>query len=406
MNTKKLLLCGALSLSFMLGGCFSSDSSKNENTANDGDNTVNNDGYIVDENGDIIYNGAAKVGDFAKYTFSRTNMKLTYEVSGAHFSQQNGEPSTGSLDVHSINGINAFYYAIEANNPNNPIGMMLTKNMGMGVVPTNGSQPALVLALQNSNVDASQLAGKTFTYIDVTNNNGTSVKPFIVTFSSDGSFSVKDLLTNTSNSGCWRVSNDQSFIEAEIVSVESCATYNGYGTQGTNPTDATTDSHYFKTIIKPARTQNGRAGFIVDHVDGSGVGIGLEKKSISAPSSEVRMDVFSGSISTNITEQSLNFLWNFSFNGTTGTKKQYSCSISNLSPSCTLTSAGEGFTIVYNQVCNPNGSGTISGEDYVGLSCLTLNSGEQYNVFIDTEDRYFIAVGEDGSLLVGGDNRQ
>jgi hypothetical protein len=306
------------------------------------------------------YTGAATAGDFARFSVNGTT--LYYTVTGPIFGELNGsvemEPMFGNLDTHfwkSKGGdVKAFF----------------SRNIGLAYVETSDGREAIITGLRKV-TDINTIIGKTFVYVDLRNSGIDGCEITINGSSNDtyGNFTY-ECLSGTSGAGCWKldISNNRLLATTEPTQDANgnpdCANWDG-----SNPTEY--------VVAKPG---NNRAGFVVDHTDGSGVGIGLEKKAYSTeldPNKTYTFEIL-GIYPDEICPGTVTVYFN-------GTEWVYEWQ----SDYCNETSNG---TLALDNIC--------PGTAYEGVICATNNvSGNQYNVLFDPVDGYYIAVSTDGENI-------
>ena len=357
---KRLSLYIIIVISYLLTGC-------------GGNNNTNPTSSNKDYSG--TYKGAATVGDLGSFNFSTsspyTNATLSYTITGSVYTSASASnviltPLGGSSDGHfweNSNGIDIF----------------VASNIGIANDP-NLSPPAKIVALRNPD-DANTImpsagAIKKFIYIDHNRNSNTQ-KGCVVKFKGDKSleYSCSD---TTSGNGCWAYDpNDNKKVLASI-STSSC-TYSNI-----------VSNLDFNIMLKSGIK---RDALIVDHVDGSGIGVGVEKKAITTTNNNP--------------------------NGDLDPSKTYEFKIlqhDNLGNACieTATLSYNTNQWVYNATraapCSGSSSGIVELNRYYDSSGILLstngavaihnsaNSINSYkNLLFDIENGYFIAIKYDGS---------
>ena len=316
------------------------------------------------------YTGAANPGDFAQYTI-RGN-QLDYNVTGAVFGNK-----SGTLNLIDVTGSGLFYLAPDGHG--DYLKILRSNNLGIAVVPT-GSGDTFVVGLQVAldSIDVNKIAGKTYIYAEIDkNNDGThSIEGALITLNSNGTLSMLRM-DGSQDTGCWKVSGNH--ILAKGDGATDCSSI----------TDTTAD---VRAVIKPSATTNGRAGFIVDLVDGTGIGIGLEQKAIDINDLNATFEAYEYPL--NGTDDPVLVHVVVDNNGTDGnfTGTPYSCDTNG----CSLDySAAESGTIKINQTCD--------GHSIDGVMCAVRNHNGipvSYIGFVDKDDGYFIMTSSN-SVLIG-----
>ncbi len=309
------------------------------------------------------YTGAATAGDFAIFTVSGTT--LSYSLKGTIFGQ-----IKNSIDIEPMfAGTGPHTHFWKSKNGN--VEIFLSSNIGLAYVQNaKDTQDAIVVGLKDiSNIN--NIIGKTFVYVDLRTNgvDGCEIKINGTINNTSGTFDYT-CLSGLSGTGCWKLDSQSNILTAtvnppkDINGNPDCVNWDG-----SNPTEY--------VIAKPG---NNRAGFVVDHTDGSGVGIGLEKKAYSA-------------------ELDQNKTYTFEIIGID--------SSGNICPA-TVTISFDGSSWKYewkSTYCNEITSGTLSldkvcpNTTYNGVICATDNKGNQYNVMFDPVDGYYIAISTDGTYI-------
>ena len=332
-----------------------------------GDSTTSN---IVTEpykNFQGTYVGAAKGGDFATYTVNGT--VVSYKLNGPIFGQKSGSFEIEPM-VQGASSNTHFWKSKDGN-----VYMFLSRNLGLAYIPNaspNGDN-AIVVGLREVG-DISQIIGKTFVYVDITTNG---VDGCEVAINSDNTFTF-NCLSGSSGSGCWKLDQNNNRLLATTAQSTNCSIWDG-----SNP-------EYY-VVAKPP-TNNGRAGFILDHTDGSGIGIGLEKKQynldtvlqggqVQFETLDWTVDPITGNVvfcqaTVTVYKDQNTGQWKYSW------KSSAPCNFS-----------GEG---VLEQNCYYDSNNNSYA--YNGVLCAYNQTlGNYYNVMVDIQEGYYIAVKSDGS---------
>lgn len=338
------------------------------------------------------YLGAASAGDFAEFSMD-SDGQLTYSLSGFHF-----DGATGTIDTTNMAG--GFYTATV---DGDTLGLFMTSNLGLAVLPDESGKTPFISGLANSSAVTSEVAGKDYLFVGWKDDDELAQ---VITVNSDGSLSVKqieDVVTEenggpvaTSIVGCWAKSPNGEYINALIdghpdyVDVTSCSSVD----------ETDTNDGYARVVIKPG---DSRAGFIIDYADGSGFGIGLERKELEETPSDIPYDIFSMNFADVAFD--LNNFQRFVVESDetaddTGsvTEYEYNCTTDG----CTLTTeVSETFTVHYNQICaedhGVDGAADPDRLPFDGMVCVisegvgSLPTGSMFNALVDIEDGYFIA---------------
>ena len=290
------------------------------------------------------YEGAATAGDYA--TLNVSGSTVSYNLTGANFG-----PASGTLNL-----TQAFGDFWQSTSP--ALGVLLTDNLAVARVPVGGGAFAYVVGLQlEGPPDPNTIANKHYLYIEIKNDNTTS--GWDVHFLANGTFTASGI-GGGSASGCWKPLGNHFVGKLNL-------------TDCSGVTDTSAD---YRFVIKPGSS---RSGIVVDYVDGSGVGIGLEQVPLTAGDLTGTYSAYYQEPGTadfsQVTVNGASFSWARCPSG--------SCA----APSVTG-------TIVLNQLC--------SGLAYDGVACATDNSGNTYNLLIDPDDDYYFAVGYSRSYLEVG----
>ena len=198
------------------------------------------------------FNGAARAGDYATFTYDSENSTITYHIKGNVYGNKSNtreiENLYGNVFFKDKNKSDVFYF--------------FSGSLGVAIIPdvneSNASQTAFVVGMQqpDKNLTAADLdliANKRFNYME---------------FDTDGSiyFGVIDInSTNTSDlNGTW---------------VDYVDNTNGRWEVNGSHLDVFDSNGKIANIVIRAGTS--RSGIVVDNVDG-GFGIGIEAKELTA----------------------------------------------------------------------------------------------------------------------------
>ncbi len=300
------------------------------------------------------YEGAATVGDYAHISVqypsgnNPATATLDYNVSGYHF---NGSGSAS---------LNRLFGSFWRSTTSPTFGMLLTDNLAVAKVPISGGY-AYVVGLQTETPpDPNLIAGKHYLSIEINNDNTTN--GWDILFNTDGTFSASRL-GGGGASGCWKVLGNHLVAKAGL---SDCSAID----------DTSADLRY---VIKTGTTRN---SIIVDKVDGTGFGIGLEQKTL------VPGDL-SGTFYSYYQTPSADGFDKVVVNG--NGFSWYNCPNGACQTNAYITG-----TIAINQLCD--------GTPYDGVACATDSNGDTYHLLIDADDHYYFAVGFSRDYLEVGSN--
>lgn len=378
MKYKSLL---ALSMAGMLSACGGGSGSTTTST----DTTVST-ATTTD------YLGAATAGDFASFSMD-SNGLLSFSLSGVHF-----DGVSGQFDATNVVG--GFYTATV---DGNPLGLFMSGNLGLAVLPDSGLNTPFIVGLANSSIDTASIVDKDYIYIGWVNNAAVAN---IVTLSSDGTLAIKDLAEVAANengdptaptitSGCWSASANGDYINVLTGIGQDCSAVD----------ETSTASNYLRAVIKPGAS---RAGFVVDYADGSGFGIGLERKVLASPAAEVTYDIFSMDFANIAFDTELFERLVVNAGDATTDASEYNINCTDISNCTDSTDLNHRFNIHYNHVC-ATGANASNMVPFDGMACVEvieqgagnttpLPLGTLFNTMIDDEDGYFIAQLEGASV--------
>ena len=184
------------------------------------------------------YTGAASQGDLAIFSFDGKN--LTYEVSGPVFGDKKG-----TMTLEKVASDSPVY-----KNPEGDVYMFFAGNLGIAEIDFDNNQVAYVVGLKDVKApDMQELNGKDLLYFEALNDGTTSIKELKL---GNGTWELYDLNGNEISNGTLEIQDNY------LVAKEG------------NDTVA-------RVIIEPGN----RLAFVVDYADGSGFGIGLERKELT-----------------------------------------------------------------------------------------------------------------------------
>lgn len=305
------------------------------------------------------YTGAATKGDFATFTVSGTT--LSYTLEGGIFGKKSGSINIEPLAEGA--GPDTHFWKSEDGTAK----IFLSGNIGLAYVSNiDGTRDAIIIGLKDVE-NIANIIGKTFVYVDLRTNgvDVCEIKIYGTSNDTSGTFDYT-CLVGGSGTGCWNLDSQRNrlAVTTNLLDPNSCANWDG-----SNPTAY--------VVAKPG---NNRAGFIVDYTDGSGVGIGLEKKSYSTELDENKTYTFE-TLSTNgeICPATVTVSFNRDISAW-----RYTWS----SPGCNFESAG---TLYIDQTCN--------NTPYDGIICAQNDRGTQYYVMFDPIDGYYMAINTEGNYV-------
>jgi len=304
------------------------------------------------------YTGAARQGDFAIYSVNGTT--LTYRITGPIFGNING-----TLTIQPMGSNNPSTHFWKSSD--NRVYLFLAKNLGLAYVEnvntTNGQTTNVLVAGLREVGNVKSIIGKTFVYADITTAGFDGCE---VTINNNNTFSY-ECLSGEEGSGCWKIDNNTNSLLAKEMDTTTCNSWDG-----SNP-----DYH----II--AKATNGRAAFVLDHADGSGIGIGLEKRPYNLDTDIGNRTAY---FETFDIEDECPAQVAVYKNSTTG-QWEYSWS------DCEVQEHG-----ILNQNCFYNAAGNRIS--YNGTLCAyNENEGSYWNVMLDLNGGYYIAITNDGNYI-------
>jgi hypothetical protein len=318
------------------------------------------------------YSGAAAPGDFARLQIRDDN--LSFELNGTHFGSV-----SGSITLSPAVPGDIFFFGTLENGQ--IVQIAKAHNLGIAIVPVDdqGGMTLVSGLAVTGEVDEQKLTGgnyKSYIFADITPNG---VEGSVLTLVADHRFRG-DTADGSVYYGCWKAMGDH------IVAKERAA--NSFDELDCSDTSDLNDtSAQYRVVVKPGES---RAGIVVDHVDGSGFGIGLEQKALSPSEVNGTYEMFAWY--NDDTTQLFRADVGADENGSLGYKlTPYECDNNGcvLSTDENRTILGE---IAINKLCD--------GSDFNGTICVTdPASGTQGIGFIDPVDGYFMVVDPDGAYF-------
>lgn len=340
MKHSLLLSTGVLLYALMVAGCSSSP----DDAKHSGSEPGNDHGSSAVQ--EKHYEGAASVGDYATYTLSGN--QLSYTIKGAHYGSQGG----------TLTLTNSFGNFWQSASPKT--GVMITDNLAIAKIPNPGNVYAVGLRTEQA-PSPSAIANKRYLYIEVNNDNSTDGWQVDINDTEGVKSFTAVNLSGATVTGCWKI-NGKHLVAKKDTS--DCSSVN----------DTTAD---YRFVIKPGVSRN---GIVVDNVNGTGFGIGLEQKALSS-------DELMGIYTSYYQMPTGDGFGKVSVKGNTFT--WYDCP----NGICKKTPEIKG-TITINQLCN--------GIVHDGVACATDSNGDKYHLFIDPTDNYYFAVGYTRPYLEAG----
>ncbi|GAB6075068.1 hypothetical protein [Nautilia lithotrophica] len=304
------------------------------------------------------FNGAARAGDYATFTYNSENSTITYQIKGNAYGDVNG-----SREIENLYG-NVFF----RDKNDSDIFYFFSGSLGVAVIPVSDTNTSFVVGLQqpDKNITADDLnliVNKTYNYME---------------FDTDGSiyFSVIEInSTNTADlNGTW----------VDYV-------------DGSNGTWEVNGSHLdvfdargkiANVIIRAGTT---RAGIVVDNVDG-GFGIGVEAKALTTNDLQGTYYYYDSSAAddtecygkVSVNENGFNYQTEWCSDGSSD--------------------SGSG-TLVLNPTIDPDGDpSTDNNVTLNGIAQVRDEDGNLTNefVFIDSDSGYYVSVNfSNGDLSIG-----
>jgi hypothetical protein len=307
------------------------------------------------------YEGAVSAGDFALINIKGNT--LTYKIEGPVFGNLTGSktlvPLTTDANEHFWKSSDDSWYAF------------LSGNVGFFVVPevktVNGeTEPAIIVGLKDLGPNDLIDYGESFVYASVRTD---SLDLCEITVNADNTADVNCLLSNVNGTVCWKLDNQNNRVLISDGNVTDCANWDGK-----------TNLMGYVYVKKPGH----RDMFVFDYADGKGIGVGAEKTEVSLPT-DVEYETLDycddGVVPATV---------HIYYNSTSG-QTEY-----------TWTSecwSGRG-------VLEANCFYDSEGNKYnaTGWYCAhNLDSGNYWNIIVDVDDGYYIAVSADGEYLeIGG----
>ncbi len=209
-------------------------------------------GIVSGTSGGTTYLGAAGAGDFVRITIAPDNSSLSYEVFGPVFGNQ-----TGTLRMESYPD-KPHFYKLFLDNGTQVADMFLSGNMAFFGIYLDGNSTVLAgLKKVRNTLTAADVNG-TYNYVHIPA-NGTGLAFYRITVYENGTYYAENILDNAYNeTGCWRLSDTGDYLLAKAGATD-CA-------------GLTEDNATYRIVIKPGTHR----GFVVDYVNGSGFGVGIE----------------------------------------------------------------------------------------------------------------------------------
>lgn len=252
-------------------------------------------------------------------------------------------------------------------------------NLGIAVVPVNNATTMIMgLQVAQNDINESAIWNKTYIYAEMgeEDNGSRYVDGYIMEVDQNHSVSLLDTDGNT-DYGCWKT------VENHLVAkMDPSFCQNNYADLNNSNADV-------RVVIRPP-VASGRAGMIVDLVDGSGVGIGLEQRPIQIQDMNGTFDAYSykfdGSDEAFLKIQVTNDGSTASYVAT-----PYDCSTTPCSLDNNHQQLGH---IAINKLCD--GTSYDNGTDLSGVMCAE-NAGMG---FIDVDEGYFM-ISNDNEMIFG-----
>jgi hypothetical protein len=351
------------------------------------------------ENGSstISYTGAVTAGDLA--SFSIQGSSISYSIKGKYFNDY-----SGSLTINDVIPNTPFK---KANAKGTDVGLFISDSFALAVLTNeipanvgNGQIYPIVVGMKNTTSNPDEIPG---TYIFANYKSDTNeTEYFKIVFSSDstrgdGTFKMYNIddASNTTpiTTGCWKVSPNGSYINA----LEDTDTSSADCTVEIDETS--TANNYHRMMIRVGSTKS----FIVDHADGSGFGVGTEQRKLTSANVDGSYDSL-WLLTPEINNTNLVYGEDFGFShqiidSAKGTVSNTSY-ILNPDDSFTLESTP---WITYNLHLNTYcdfSNGVLTQTPVDGMVCVEGTNNDStlvYNAFVDTNDKYYIAVPAPGS---------
>jgi hypothetical protein len=326
------------------------------------------------------YTGAASAGDFAVYDVQGN--RLSYQVKGPIFGQISGNLTLQPLAIDANSTTHFWKASVNGTN----VYVFLSKNLGLAYIPdletADGSTVnATILGLRNA-TNIQNIIGKSFVYVDIRTNTGISYDGCVVNINGNSTSEVGNFtyecLNSGSGQGCWKLDLQNN----RLIAVET-----------TNTTDCTNQDYNNPDFYVVAKPGSSRAGFILDHADGSGIGVGLEQKSYTTDLDTTKIYVFE-TLDWDDNDNPIEATVKVYYNNTSG-QWQYTWQSSQYN------SSGKLYLDTY---CDEYGN----TNPMEGVICAyNENSGNYWDVMLDPVDGYYIAIcvsgncGVDDNIEVG-----
>ena len=296
------------------------------------------------------YLGSVGPGDFARVTISGNT--LTYEISGSVLGNK-----SGTLQMEAYPGKKSFYKLLD-DNRNKVADVFLSGNMVFAGVNIDGNYYALVgLKKVENGLKKSDVIG-TYNYVHV-KNPGPTLEYYRLQVYDNGTYSAENILNpSVSETGCWKLAGTGDYLLAK-AGESDCNNVNNWD---------------YKIVVRPGT----RKAIVVDYVDGSGFGIGLESYNMT-------------SVSENMTTCTVEYYWwntnrdedgwgNATYNRSNGTINLEEYDFDG-TPEGTISG-----TVRLDKIYN--------GTDFIphqGMAFLSTQNGNG-TIFFDPDEGYFIDI--------------
>ena len=301
---------------------------------------------------EVSYKGAVKIGDFASFNFDSKTNKLTYNLSGSKLGQKDG-------NVTLVNEYKNIFFKDEDGDI-----AFFTKSLGVILTEYNNSMVPVVGLQMPTTLDTSLILNKRFNFIDI---------------SSDGiDFTIVDV-NGSGNSGIWSdIDGNNGNWELNNTHLDACEN---------NGRSCVPMAHF---MIRPPIVEDGRAGIVVDNLDG-GFSIGIEAKPITA--NEIKGTYYYEDIANDGTV----CYGSVTVNGETFNYQDAKCNKGT-------PSSGTGSLILNPQIDPDGDANTDNNITLNGLAQVVDANGnptKEY-VFIDPKEGYYVSVDtQNGDISIG-----
>jgi len=305
----------------------------------------------------VNYNGAARRGDYATFSYDKKTNTVTYHVKGNAFGDANGtreiENLYGNVFFKDKNGSNFYFFS---------------GSLGVAVIPMNNDENNISfitgLQIPEKNLTASDLeliANKRFNYMEF---NSTTISFGFIEINSTNVNDLNGTWSDFENndSGIWEVNGSHLDVKESN------------GTKVAN------------VIIRPGVS---RSGIVVDLVDG-GFGIGVEAK-------ELNTSELSGTFYYQNSGNNYTCYGKAVVNGNSFTYSDDYCVDENGTQINGDSGSG---TLILNPSVDIDHDGTAD-LNLTGLAEVNESNGSEF-IFIDPEDGYYISIDmRDGDMSIG-----